>query len=428
MPIFDPPELEQTLADAVHKFRAVLGEQSDSLFDDTVYPREWDTADSRDESMVIAPGTILAICLPYCSAVERTCAEFLDFVPDLPSAEIDHNLFCWTKKRLLLRMAPIEGHEERLFSDILELDLDGDDICDGEYFPIEISVGTQTVRCSIRSGLSAFGVLIAAGDDYDKYLPPLLPYELFIEVCFKEALDRELAANVANAYLFEISTSLQVELVPDSRPVRFGDTDERGNPPAADRVRFRPLMIGKGIGEILHLYHEAIKTLDPEIRVLQFYRVFEHVSGTVVHKNLVENARAKLTSTSALDPDAGFVMELKSVFDLHRGFSKDREAIKLTFRTCCEPTELLKVAPECLKESLALAPTAKTREREDALDTVGVCLVATRNFLAHSKVNYEPKGEECPAEQLAQFVECMKVAAQQIIRWYHNQPEKLRIS
>jgi len=431
MPTFDPPELEQTLTVAARAFRALLQEQSDSLFDNTVCPSDWCDPDGDwdpgDEPSVITPKTKLAICLPYCLRADRTCEEFLDLVAELSTSSLDRNLLCWTSKRLLLRIAPVERQAEEFFEDVLGLDSYDDGIYDVEHFPIEIPVDSQSVRCALRRGLTPFGVLIAAGEDYDKIMPPLLSYDVFVEVFFRQALDSELARNLAYAYLFEVSTSLNMDLVPAPRPVGFGDLEERDHVPTVEELRLRPLMIGKGVTEILRLYYGAINSLDAEIQVLQFYRVFEHVAGTVVHKNLVEDARMKLLSTSALDPDADFVLELKGLFELHKGFSREREAIKLTFKTCCEPTELLKVAPDFLKAVLTITPAAKIKEREEALDKFGACLVSTRNSLAHSKVNYEPTGEECPLDQLAQFVECMKVAAQQVIRWYHSQPEKLRI-
>ena len=42
-------------------------------------------------------------------------------------------------------------------------------------------------------------------------------------------------------------------------------------------------------------------------------------------------------------------------------------------------------------------------------------------MFSHAKTNYTKKGMECPKEQLFKFGECIKVVANQVIRWYARQ-------
>jgi hypothetical protein len=73
------------------------------------------------------------------------------------------------------------------------------------------------------------------------------------------------------------------------------------------------------------------------------------------------------------------------------------------------------------------SPTDLPKKKEEALTELGASLYATRNRTAHAKANYESTGEECPEEQLTDFVECVKLAAQQAVRWYHSRAEDARV-
>ena len=425
---FEPPDLEKRLTEAIHVYRKILGEEPDSLFDDTVQPSE---SDPEGNSFLLNPQSLLSLYLPHCETFERSCEQFLDLVDELEGANIEQNLECWTKTRLLLRIAPAIEHEQQFFEDIIGVGVWRPKIDADKLFPIEVSVEGCAFRCLITGGLTPFGVLIAAGDDYHKFYPPVPDDELFVEVSFEGFANKELIRNLAYAYLFEISTGLKVDLLPHPWPPIFAESDRPADITPTEKIRFRPLMIGKGITQIIYLYQKAVISSDPETQLLQFYKVFEHVSQTVVHLHLIQGTRGKLLSTSALNPDATFILELQALFEQHRNVTRDREAIKLTFKTCCEVTELSRVAPSFLKEKMPqlsdLTNVPKLKDRQDLLEKIGECIVATRNALAHSKAAYDSTGAECPSEELVEFIECAKVAAQQVIRWYDSQPQDLRI-
>ncbi len=94
---------------------------------------------------------------------------------------------------------------------------------------------------------------------------------------------------------------------------------------------------------------------------------------------------------------------------------------------CCEASDLSRVAPPFLSKLRGVSPEDAPKKKEEALAELGASLYATRNRIAHAKANYEPTGEECPEEQLADFAECAKLAAQQAVRWYHSRHQDARV-
>jgi hypothetical protein len=152
------------------------------------------------------------------------------------------------------------------------------------------------------------------------------------------------------------------------------------------------------------------------------------VSQTVTRQRITDIIRAKLATHRALKPDADFVRELEGIFEEHRRFRSDREAVKLTVLECCEPTELKKQAPLYLSKLPGLQPDTKSKTREEALEEFGESLTSTRNMIVHSKANYTTIGSECPSHQMQEFSACVRIAAEQVIRWYSSRHEEMRIA
>ena len=84
-------------------------------------------------------------------------------------------------------------------------------------------------------------------------------------------------------------------------------------------------------------------------------------------------------------------------------------------------------APPFLRKLAAITDASAKQDKEVATREFSFALSATRNAIAHAKANYEPTGEECPETQLSQFVACVEIAAQQVIRWFARCPEHQRV-
>lgn len=127
----------------------------------------------------------------------------------------------------------------------------------------------------------------------------------------------------------------------------------------------------------------------------------------------------------ALDPDAEFIKELGQLYEDNKVYKKDRDAIKVTISTCCEPMELQKVVPKCVLSKWN--GHISNGNADKALQDLSFCIASTRNSIAHAKANYESTGGEAPEEDYDQLAKCMRICAQQVIRWYSGRHESQRL-
>jgi hypothetical protein len=291
------------------------------------------------------------------------------------------------------------------------------------FFTQEISSNGVNILCSITQGFTIFGVMLASEKEYSKYSPPVGDYYL-LEIRSEEKITEILERNIIEAYFFELSSSLNIEFKISSRIEDDGDWLYHGLDEYDFSPRFRPLLIGKGIVDLLELFNRAIASTDYDVQILYFTKVVEYVSQTVIKMHSNEAIRAKLLSPRALQPDASYIAELKKIVEAENNLARDKEAIKLTVATCCEVSELAKIAPPFLKKLKSLSENSNKKE---ALEKLSLSLYSTRNEVAHAKANYNPTGDECPKDQLASFAVCAKLVAQQVIRWYHLTPETIRL-
>lgn len=253
--------------------------------------------------------------------------------------------------------------------------------------------------------------------------------DLFVEISYDHPISVDVEKSIFEAYLFELNCSLNLSFNISSRP--SGGSEwifEKSWKEALYISRFRPLIMSKGTANVLHLYNLAVASQDLNVQLLYFTKAVEYVSQTVVRLQSHEAIRTKLLSPRALVPNAEFISEIEKVFEAQRQYKKDREAIKQTIVTCCEASELAKMAPEFLGNIRKISVESKLQEKQKALETLGYALYATRNQIAHAKANYVLTGDECPQDQLHTFVECLRIATQQVIRWYSFSPESGRLS
>ncbi|MBW4657263.1 MAG: hypothetical protein KME15_01190 [Drouetiella hepatica Uher 2000/2452] len=481
---FQPPKLQDQLIKAVicwtTKFELDPPETPNFLYD----MAESDAFDaSTYEDQIVEPNSTLKVGLfRWDEIAVITCEEFINLVEELQVAKLNENKTCLSNKRLLVRVEPsneaasqflhhaipsaenekeeetrkniVEAREKILHlsqkTDNLELSdsLRGKLIQEwnlerekeAELFD-SLEKSTQRfclqsiilegaeVHCSLTKGFTIFGILISSIGEYDKYFPPILDADLFIEIRFNQRVSELKIWEIFESYLFELNSSLNISVSVSPRPyLETSWLDERCDNYIPD-PRFRPLLLGKGLSELLKLYNRATASNDPDVQILYFTKVVEYVSQTVVRIQSHEAIRAKLLSPRALQPDAEYISELENLVETQRNFKKDREAIRQTILICCEVSELAKLAPSfLLKDFKHISSESNQQDKAKALEALAKSLYSTRNEIAHAKANYAPTGEECPQDQLVSFSQCIQVASQQVIRWYYFTPESIRLT
>jgi hypothetical protein len=485
---FDPPQLRDDLAQAIEVWkREVDIHREDDFSEDLVDITLPDFDPTEQEDRTITSETEFGLSLPkWEDAAIISYGGFVELAEELEQARSIEGCVCWTNQRYLLRVAPAndrtyvqlnrllpepdseeeweaqltyieQERERRILWEKLKRLLDrgvhrGEEGFDEElyadwnavsgvtfklagkidkpmrrYLTMPVSHDSIEATCSLTEGFTIFGPAVAASGDYDGDFPPIFPGEMFVEIRFRNGqLSEDTARYIADAYLFELSSSVGFEFEVDPRPSLDYEDPEEPDWRTSYDARLRPLLLGMGMPELLRLYNRAAVATDDEVKILYFAKVMEYVSQTVVRQRANEVVRAKLLSSRSLSPDAAFLAELQAVVEEQRIFRRDREAVKQAAITCCEASELARVAPPFLRNLRGVSPSDPPKKKGEALAELGASLYATRNQIAHAKANYEPTGEECPEEQLSALAECAKLAAQQAVRWYHSKPEDAR--
>ncbi len=422
---FEPPGLEDDLKKALGKLEKFTQLGAGDLSDELVDPASEDFNLDETSDYSISEETVVPISLPRCGdSWPITYRQLIAWLSELEGAELLNNVECWTNRRCLLR---VSGSSIEFFRLIRGFDQHHEPQSEAAI-NFSVEVAGRSFDCEVRSGLTLFGILVVAQGSYEKFFPPVLEDDLFIEIRFPPGTDREIVRNLVLALLFEISASIGIDLQPSPRPeLYFEDTEDEVAPPF-QLGRLRPLMTGKGLPELLRLYSDATAVSDPGLQVVMYAKVIEFVSQTVVRTNTTEIIRKKLLTSRGLDPDAAFIQELQESFEDLRAFRQDREAIRAAIEVACDVNSLVDSVPPFLKELKKLRRESSEDERARALTAFAVALVDTRNSIVHAKPNYRSTGHECPVPQLYEFAELAKRSAQQAIRWFHGRPEHQRIS
>jgi len=141
-------------------------------------------------------------------------------------------------------------------------------------FPIETTWESMKYRCALVHGITPFGVAVAQNGNYEDYYPPVLENEFFVEVRCDNQMSEEKGIKIAQAYLFEISTSAGVDLFPSPRATIHDDLDEgeedKEGYDSNWNHRLRPLLLGKEMADLISLYNAGIYAQDSSIQILFF--------------------------------------------------------------------------------------------------------------------------------------------------------------
>ncbi|OPH61221.1 hypothetical protein BC351_14865 [Paenibacillus ferrarius] len=297
-------------------------------------------------------------------------------------------------------------------------------------YSIKQQWGDTDIHISITQGLTSFGLRLTMDGEYDEYYPPVLSNETFIEVLAKDKMDPQTFEEIVQSYIFELQATFPLNVQRSIRitGIDYYDDEDEVAVLNKQQIKMRPLMRGKGISSLLKIYNSCNEVQDNEFRILNYTKVIEYVSQTVIRKEMLDSVLKKLYSPKVLQPNATYILELEKLYDEHRNNKKDHQAIKLTIETCCDLADIIDTAPVFLKKHNELKKNRDNKElRSACFDELANAVSDTRNMLAHAKTNYKLKGNECPNDQLSEFADCLKVVAIQVIRWFARQHEDSRI-
>ncbi|HEY5556270.1 hypothetical protein [Acetobacterium sp.] len=373
---------------------------------------------------IIDENYIISVCLDESDFnLEMTLIEFIDLIEETKESKMIKNIKCISNKHCLIRnkLTEINEFEEYMrISNLLEHTL--------EIFKIESEIKGIKFSCAIKKGITLFGILVHLANNYSDYLPSVLGEDIFIEISFcDERLTEKQIEEIYNAYCFEIGASHGIYLTPSPRPEDDFDEFDYEDSDDNDYI-LRPLMLGPGMMEIQKLFNQANEVNDnPDYSIIQYTKIIENVSQTVIREGITQLAYTKLMSSKALCPDADYIRELETLFiENKQKYEKDKEAINATIEKCCDIFEISEYAPKFLdkvknlKENINRQNSKKEPLIKAALESLAEKITATRNSIVHAKANYALTGKECPEEDKTEFAKMLRIVSIQVIRWFAN--------
>lgn len=395
------------------RVKAALAYCSEYRIDFEFYDIE--NPETYDEEITIDEYTEISLCLPQCHEyVEISIGEMFNCLNEIKLAKILNNYLYISPRRIIVR---VDSHNREKIN-AYEEEIDN-------VFETAANFNGQIINFDLIDGFTNFGLLISEMDEYDKYFPPILYEDLFIEITSNNDICENIVEELIQAYIFELSSSLNIEIFISPRQNYYDleyDIEEHEK-----KMHLRPLSLGKGVKDLLTIYNSTTKINDADILILFFTKVIEYVSQTVVRRELLDTILNKLYSPRALTPSASYVLELEKAFDELGNYKKDKEAIRLTIEICSDILELQGNVPIYLKNLSKINVESTKEEKKQAVLELASAISDTRNMIAHAKTNYKNKGYECPQNEMDALAKCLKIVASQVIRWFLRQHEDNRI-
>ena len=144
---YDPPELQGELTSAMQRMEKLL--QDGYAFASEAFNPAGEELDSSEyDDVVVKSDDTFDLYLSRCDDSMSLSYKIVNLVDELEQSHIEGNLECWTPRRYYLRVEPMFWGDE------------------GPYMPDgldkELKFGDATVTCSVTSGCTPFGFLVAA--------------------------------------------------------------------------------------------------------------------------------------------------------------------------------------------------------------------------------------------------------------------------
>ena len=347
-----------------------------------------------------------------CSKIK--VSDFIELYSDIKDYELVENSIVYGKNMALFF---VDGTDDYTVAKLIREPIDS-------WCHTKVLIKSQEYKVEFLSERQAiFDILLLKERVFDKELSPYTE-DWFIKVSSENKLDREIANNLAEALIFELATSHKIRL---AHSTVIGGFDLYSTEIVSNvDGRMFPLLIGRGVPELLSLYNKTIGIDDLDYEILCLTKVIEYVAPTVIKEELHNLVCQKLSSPRVFYPDSEYVLELQKIFEEHSNKykqQKDSELIKAAVLKIVDVDEIKNILPEFLNNR---KPSLNEKPQE-ILVNLSKAISDTRNCIAHAKANYVNKGLECPESEKQRFVKVLIVISRQCIRWFCNKSENKRV-
>lgn len=354
------------------------------------------------------------------SKIKTTINSFIELIQDAIQTSID-DYGIWSSNNVaILRVTP---------RDCILRDLD-----EFPDFEKEINYKNKSVTLRISSYSDLYYMKTFFDKNFDEYNPIIMYDDLFVIMDFEKdsSVKKEEIIEIFNAYIFEIFINYGYKLIINQRSLFLRQFDEIDDS-IEDNLDINPLLFSKGMNNILMMFNQA-EGYNEDRAIVEYVKVIEYISVTVVRRNGTIEAQEKLTTININDISGEDVKELEDFFvKQNNKRKKDSELIKETIKECCDIESLSKYSPKfikCLyklKEKIQENPSNRQLLSDNASSELARSISDTRNNISHAKANYTDKGCECPDIQKKEFIVLLRNVCVQVIRWFSNTDESIRI-
>lgn len=252
----------------------------------------------------------------------------------------------------------------------------------------------------------------------------------------REKLTLEQESGLIYSYLFEIADTTgfiyYLSKIQDNDPELTKKIEsilakkEEDDAESEEFIKLKPLL---KFNEATRLYVSGLQTHDKELRLLNFYKIFEFFAPIVISIESYELLSKKLDSPKAMNPQRDY---LESIFTLVNSTNqrlKDNELIKSVFNKCFDIVELFSDLPNSIQKKVLgiikereLTYETSKEKLSQACNIIASIVYSSRNKVVHAKSNFEPTGDECPTDEIEQLNIFLKKASAITIRWYNRLP------
>ncbi|GAB3298197.1 hypothetical protein ACFQT0_19020 [Hymenobacter humi] len=341
----------------------------------------------------------------------------LDIMDELPSLKIINNGRVKTIRRTC-QVVSVRDHDQehaiRYYHDLKVILPNGTtlDIIEDSFF-----IGLTATK------LGAF----------DTHWGVMSPY-IVLEVDYGNAqnvLSDQDEEALITSYLFEVADSCNVAVSFAEIQFPFGDINEWEA--QMEKAKVNGLKGIEVYNAVMSVFISAVQIDEPDLKLLNFYKVLEYFAPIVVNIEANELLRKKLDLYRYQQVDGDYI---NSIFEIGKTYSnkfRDEDLVRATFDKCFDFVGLFNMLPESIIQRVKkeikvnkIDSSLDLLKLQTAINMVARAIYATRNQVVHSKSNFDVNGSECPSKDIVQLNVFMKKAASQAIRWYNRLPEHLK--
>jgi hypothetical protein len=424
---FDPPELGVRFHRAALEYLSRTPDESDWHLPRPLPNGSWE--ENGDEYPIVSAE--LEISLPGLwdhseGTAEVPCSAFIALVDEALAAKAIGHSVLRCPGRTIMAVEPADLGAHYFAAEYVRIH---------EQLQATHQVNSVECKLSFTKDLNPFHLyrLWSKDERFSDWLPPMeSDQDQFLVLEHPKGFVERDAVEMLWAFLFEVSASVGATWEPrrflkrDDPEEIYTDLDENVVELADGRrpIRLFPLSTGRGLFPLYKAFLEASNgALPVEYQILEYAKVLEYVSASVVRQDLHSSLMGALRDPRTLHPDADYLDDLTDIVEKNRLQNKrDAGALRLTLEKCTDHRSIARTLPAYV--------TAKCKSNatvEDQIVEFAKCVVATRNQIAHAKATYTPTGDEAPVDLQKALVLPLRLAALSSIRWFAALEERLRV-